>query len=350
MTEHDSTFDRRAVVRLIAEHAPHGAPVGLVEAHADAFLASRHVEAVGVALTGVQYSTVELLAIEQRLLRNAVLRRNEGVAVCDPSAEVCERSLSAEQRAMVVSLTTNGAGVSVVVGAAGTGKTHALGVARESWERAGHMVIGCALAARAADELQTTSRIPSSTLDSLLVALDRPDSRGLGRRTVVVVDEAAMIGTRKLARLLDHAQHARAKVVLVGDHHQLPAIEAGGAFAALAHRLGAIQLRANQRQIDPIERQALAELRGGEPDRAIDLLDAYGRIDHHASRATAHAQMVDGWLEATLAGEDAIMLAPLRADVAELNRLARAALIDRAASPQTRSPGRDAPSRSATAS
>ena len=39
-----------------------------------------------------------------------------------------------------------------------------------------------------------------------------------------------MVGTRKLARLIDHATTAGAKVVLVGDPCQLPEIDAGGAF------------------------------------------------------------------------------------------------------------------------
>ena len=87
----------------------------------------------------------------------------------------------------------------------------------------------------------------------------------------------------------DHAAHARAKVVLVGDHHQLPAIEAGGAFAALAERLGAIHLTNNQRQGDPIERAALSELRAGDPARAIDLLDYGNRISRHRDRDGAYA-------------------------------------------------------------
>ena len=69
---------------------------------------------------------------------------------------------------MVAALTSNGAGVSVVVGAAGTGKTHALRVAREMWERDGYPVIGCALAARTAAELQASAGIPSCSLDRLL--------------------------------------------------------------------------------------------------------------------------------------------------------------------------------------
>ncbi len=199
LTASDATFDRPAVLRVLAEHAPNGATVPVLERRAEEFLAGQLVEAVGVARTGVQYSTVELLAIEEQLLDNAIARRDDGVGVCDASTASVGRSLSAQQAAMVTKLTTDGAGISVVIGAAGTGKTYALGVAREAWEEAGHPVIGCALSARAAQELQAGSEIRSSTLHLLLAALDRPHSRGLSPGTVVVVDEAAMVGTVQLA-------------------------------------------------------------------------------------------------------------------------------------------------------
>jgi ATP-dependent exoDNAse (exonuclease V) alpha subunit len=80
---------------------------------------------------------------------------------------------------------------------------------------------------------------------------------------VLVIDEAGMVGTRQLAHLLTHAHHAGAKVVLVGDIHQLPEIEAGGLFRSLAQRLGAIQLQENRRQRQPWEQQALDLLRTG---------------------------------------------------------------------------------------
>ncbi|MDP9335167.1 MAG: relaxase domain-containing protein [Actinomycetota bacterium] len=327
LTEQDATFDRRAALRVLAEQAPAGARVSDLEAQADLFLASRYVEAVGVALTGVQYSTVELLAIETQLLDNAVARRDEGVGVCDASAVEGAQSLSDQQAAMVTKLTTDGAGISVVIGAAGTGKTYALGVAREAWEQDGHIVIGCALSARAAQELQTGSGIQSSTLHLLLAALERPQSPGLSSGTVVVVDEAAMVGTVQLARLCEHAARDRAKVVLVGDHHQLPAIEAGGAFAALGARLGAAHLTDNQRQTDAVEREALGELRSGDLGRALELLDSIGHVEYWEYRDTVNRRIVGDWLPAVLDGDDAIMLASTRADVGELNKMARYGLI-----------------------
>ena len=323
----DGTFDRRAVVRMVAHHCPLGATVAAVEARVEQFLASDQVQPVGVALTGVQYATVEHLELERRVLDEIEARRDGNYGICtQPDMIPAVGSLSAEQTAMVAALTSNGAGVSVVVGAAGTGKTHALRVARELWERDGYRVIGCALAARTAAELQASAGIPSCSLDRLLGALARKDIDGIGRRSVVVVDEAAMIGTRKLDRLLRHADRADAKIVLVGDHHQLPAIEAGGIFAALAREPDAIHLTENRRNRDPIERGALAELRDGDTARALGILAAHGRVHDHPTKADDRAEMVEQWLDKTLDGDSAFMLAATRDDVTDLNQHARAAL------------------------
>ncbi len=328
LTEHRSSFDRRHVLQELAGRAQQGARVVENEAEADRLLAGDEVVPLGVGGFGLCYSTPELLAIEARLLDQASDTHGAEIGVVvNPEATLDDyRELSSEQVAMVETITTDGAGVSLVIGAAGSGKTHALSAARDAWTRAGYTVIGCALAARAAQQLQADSAIPSVTLDRLLIDLDRSDTSSLTPSTVVVADEAAMIGTRKLARLLDHAHQVQAKVVLVGDPHQLPEIEAGGAFSALADRLGASTLVENRRQQDPIERRALGELRAGHVDVAIDLLAEHGHVIEAPDRNDAHRQMIDGWYAAIQRGETAVMLALRRTDVDALNQLARQAL------------------------
>ncbi len=330
LTEHRSTFDRRHVLQALAGRADTGATVAQLEAEADQLLAGTDVVPLGVGRFGLCYSTPDLLALEDRILDHAQPRDDEKRGVV-PDPEVTlfgHPELSAEQRTMVETLTTDGAPLAVVIGAAGSGKTHALAAAHVAWDDAGYTVIGCALAARAAQQLQDDSQIPSVTLDRLLLDLDRPDTPGLTARTVVVADEAAMIGTRKLARLLDHAHHAHAKVVLVGDPCQLPEIEAGGLFTGLAQQLGAVELVENRRQQDPIERQALAELRTGHVDDAIERLAEHGHILETPNRRAALEQMVADWWAATRRGDDAIMLALHRHDVTALNDTARALLVD----------------------
>src|SRR5205807_4698331 len=267
------------------------------------------------------------LATEAALLAGAVSRRREKTAVVPPEVLNAvyldyRRFVSREQWEMAGRLLTRGAGVEVVVGAAGTGKTRALASAAAAWVRAGYTVTGTALAARAAAELSDATGIASSTLAKLFRDLEVGAAR-LDARTVVMVDEAAMVGTRDLARLCELAGRAGAKVVLVGDDRQPPAIDAGGAFGALARGVGAIQLGDNRRQEAAWERRALAELRSGDPQVALDAYRDHGRLVEAGSAEAVREAMVDAWWEARSSGASVAMVATRRDEVERLNTLAR---------------------------
>jgi len=113
-------------------------------------------------------------------------------------------SISDEQASVVTEMCTSGRAVDVLVAAAGTGKTFSLDAAREAWQQSGYRVIGCALSASAAHELQAGSGIRSTTIAKLNLEVLRHQQR-LDSRTVLVVDEAGMVGTRTLAPLLREA-------------------------------------------------------------------------------------------------------------------------------------------------
>ena len=211
----------------------------------------------------------------------------------------------------------------MLVGRAGTGKTYTLGVAREAWEAQGIPVIGCALAARAALELETGSGIRSATIARLLGDLDASGD-GLPPGGVLVIDEAAMVGTRTLARLLDEADRSSTKVVLVGDHHQLPEIDAGGAFRGLTHRLPAIELVENHRQRDVWQRDALDALRDGDPTGAVTTYDDHGALVVGRTADETREQLVGDWWQAVAEhGTEAVMVAASLRDIDDLNCRAR---------------------------
>ncbi len=174
------------------------------------------------------------------------------------------------------------------------------------------------------------------TLDRLLRNLDHADRVAMDPTTVVVLDEASMVGTRKLTRLLEHAERAGAKVVLVGDHYQLPEIDAGGAFAGLAARLHAPQLVENAAKIQPWERGALAELRAGDANMAFAAYQAHQRVHHDEDSERLRDQLVEDWWTAQTRGHASVMLAGRNSDVDDLNQRAR----DRLANAGTIGPDR----------
>src|SRR5829696_3220678 len=258
LTGQVSSFTRTDVVDALAKRLP-VAPsaqqaLTQVEAAADRFLAERAVRVGRDRRLGIDcYSTPELLALERHLVDGATSRAEQGCALVRPEVVrlVLDRHPTAgeDQAAMVRDLTQGGNGLAVVVGRAGSGKTWALGLAREAFELDGYQVLGCAPTGIATVGLADEGFTDTATVDRLLLDV-QAGRTGLDGRTVLVVDEAAMIGTRKLAPLLGHAERAGAKVVLVGDDRQFASIQAGGGFRALRLQLGASELTVNRRQVE----------------------------------------------------------------------------------------------------
>lgn len=331
LTASNSTFERRDMVRAVAEALPQGAAGRDIEAIAERALVVPDVVTLPSVGRGgeLRHSTHELLALERSLLDTAAGLRDALRGVARAGALVGALGhfslLSVEQVAMVERLATSGAGVEVVVGKAGAGKTLALAAARAAWEGSGVSVLGAALSARAARGLAQGAGIGSDTLARVLARI-RTSSLRLGPADVVVLDEAGMVGTRDLATLVGAVDAGGAKLVLVGDPRQLPEIEAGGALAALVERVGAIELTENRRQRERWERLALDALRLGRAEVALATYERAGRLHSAPTMAEARLELIERWAVSFTGGHDAVMLAVGRAEVAALNEHARATL------------------------
>lgn len=332
ITRQASTFDRRDVLREIAAAHHEGATVTDIEALADQWMADREVVRLEDGakrrhLGGPRHSTRDMLDLERRLVDEAATRRSAGIAIASEAAvdEALAQgtNLENEQAELVRRVTRSGDGVEVIRAPAGTGKTKALDVARRAWERAGIPVFGCALAARAAVELESTGGIDSTTIARFMQDVER--GHGLRSGSVLVVDEAGMVGSRTIDQLARHAAETDSKLLLVGDDRQLPEIDAGGAFRGLAERLGAVELKTVRRQANDWDREALSHLRTGKVRAWADAYRDHGRINVQPTADDTRAALVDDWWEAARCGDrDAVMIAHRRADVRELNALARA--------------------------
>jgi conjugative relaxase-like TrwC/TraI family protein len=332
LTAQASTFARRDVLDAMAKRLPVAASaewtLAQLEELANEFLASERAVAVTVdrGLEERRYSTPELLALERGLVEQAQRRSSEAAGVVAGEhvrATLQARpGLDADQQAMVRQVTQDGAGISLVVGYAGSGKTYATGAAVQAFHRGGYQVICTAPTGAAARELERETKLPAPTLDSLLGQLDRRDER-LDRHTVVVVDEAAMVGTRKLAHLLGYAGRAGSKVVMIGDDRQLAAIDTGGAFRAFRLRLGATELRGNHRQQTALGQDVAALFRAGRQDEAIDRLVQHGKVVVCQTEAEANAAQVRDWWQRFRQGQQAGMIAFTRAETMRLNTAAR---------------------------
>lgn len=275
-----------------------------------------------------KYSTREMIATEARMIDNAQDmagdRGHAGVLDAHLRAAIDKReTLSHEQRRAVEHVTGEGR-LAVIVGDAGTGKSFAMATAKEAWEADGYRVRGAALAGKAADELQAGSGIESRTIASLEYGWKEGRDK-LTNRDVLVIDEAGMVGSGQLGRVLDHANKAGAKVVLLGDDKQLAAIEAGAGFRAITERTGAAEITEIRRQRDSWAREASAEFARGDVRTALDAYNERGQVRMVDSREDAKAALATDYLEDRSRGGTSIILAHSNKDVSGLNQAIRSA-------------------------
>ena len=291
---------------------------------------------VGVPRASEQaFSTAHVIATELAI-EQAVERGVENREAARVSPEVAAGAVSRQsavlgspltpgQQAAVMGIATSGRGVELVEGVAGSGKTTVMAAVRDAFESGGFTVVGTSTSGQAARTLGREAGLSESrTLASLRWRLEH-DRMRLTEGHVLVLDEAGMASDRDVAFLLDQARLAGSKVVMVGDDRQLGAVSVGGAMGALVERHGGIVrvIDQNVRQHNEAERVALAELRSGDVNRALDFYLTHDRVITERTRDETLNKLVDQWSRDTLAGKDATMFAWRRANVAELNRLAR---------------------------
>jgi conjugative relaxase-like TrwC/TraI family protein len=247
-----------------------------------------------------------------------------GQAVTSPENSI-GTALSDEQRQAAESICGSGRGAELIVGVAGAGKTTLLQVVAAAFEAAGCRVVGTATSGQAARTLGREADLGESrTLASLLWRLDH-DRLVLDERSVVILDEMGMTEDAHLVALTARIEAAGAKLVLVGDPHQLGSVGPGGALAALVrrHPEAVHQLSENRRQHDVGERHTLAELRAGDVGKAVAWYSRQGRLHTAADRDAALQQAVDAWAADVAAGHQTGLYAWRRTNVASLNERAR---------------------------
>ncbi|MGH7048443.1 MAG: Ti-type conjugative transfer relaxase TraA, partial [Stellaceae bacterium] len=329
LTHQHSTFTRQDLARFVDRHTDGREQFAAVLARVEA---APELVRVGQDERGRERLTTRtMVETEHRLERAGAEiagadRHRVSPAAGERALKAAERdglALGDEQRAAFRHITA-GPDLALVVGYAGTGKSALLGVARTAWEREGYTVRGLALSGIAAQGLEAGSGIASRTIASLEYAWER-DRERLGGRDVLVVDEAGMVGSRQMERVLSQAQEAGAKVVLIGDPEQLQAIEAGAAFRALFERHGAAEITEVRRQREDWQREATRDLATGRTGEALERYEAAGMVHEAGTRSEACTALISGWEAAREAHpeESQIILAYTRADVGELNRLAR---------------------------
>jgi hypothetical protein len=276
------------------------------------------------------YTSQRILDAERRLVLAA--GRRDGSAVDQVAVDLAllemaanGTSLDAGQAALVRQMCTSGARLQLAIAPAGAGKTTAMRALTLAWTEDGGQVLGLAPSAAAAAVLAEQTGISTDTLAKLTWSLHHGDlpewTTQIGPSTLIIIDEAGMADTLSLDTAVQFAINRGASVRLIGDDQQLAAIGAGGVLRDIKHTHGALQLTELHRFTNPAEAAASLDIREGKPTALNFYLDHH-RI-HVGDLAKTTEDAFTAWAADLAAGLDAIMLAPTRQLVAELNRRAR---------------------------
>ncbi|MBL6612416.1 MAG: Ti-type conjugative transfer relaxase TraA [Alphaproteobacteria bacterium] len=321
LTNRQSTFTEQDLARWVHKHC-------VDEQYAE-IVAGARAQAIALGKDDrgqLHFSTQDMIVLEGQMMETASVMEKRLNHYIDPrlaDRAFTKSDLSEEQRLAAVQIVSDG-DLSCLVGYAGAGKSTMLGEVRQLYEKDGYRVHGAALSGIAAENLEQGSGIAARTLASWSYAWS--DGRDLlGKKDILIIDEAGMIGSRQMAEVLDRAQRASAKVILVGDPEQLQAIEAGASFRAIQERTGAAELTQIRRQETGWQREATRELATGETKKALGRYRSEGHIESAIDQNAAHQLLIEKWRteeKADLIGSR-IMLAHTRADVEALNLLAR---------------------------
>ncbi len=328
LTRNQATFTRRDMAMFAHRHSDGREQFDRVLA---AMRSSDQLLALGREGKGEErFTTASMRNVEAALARDADVLAGSMHDVGRRHVERAVRReakhglvLGREQRAALDHV-AKPSGLSLVVGYAGTGKSAMLSVARQAWEQARYTVRGAALSGIAAENLEGGSGMSSRTIASLEHAWAR-DRERLTSHDVLVIDEAGMVGTRQLQRVLAEAAGVGAKVVMVGDVQQLQSIEAGAAFRLLAERHGAAEIGQVRRQAEGWMREATRMFATGKTGEAIGAYSSAGMIHAADTRGAARLALIDRWEVERRARPAAsrIILTHMNKEVAMLNQAAR---------------------------
>ena len=280
-----------------------------------------------------RYATLAQLATEQGLVVSA--RQLTAPALAGPEVELLRvelaaAGLAADQVDAVVGIVGSGRAGDVLIGPAGTGKSHTVAALSQVWtDRLGGRVLGLATTEIATQNLVADGVAAMNTARFLALYGEgqdgQPPRQRVGRGDLFVVDEAGMSATGELAPIADIVAAGGGKLVYTGDHGQLTSIGAGGLLALLAHDNGAYELAEVHRFTHDWEKEASLRLRAGD-STVIPEYEDRGRL-HGGTLEQMQAAAMRAWLADTIDGKDALLIVGTNEQAAELSRDIRAQLI-----------------------
>lgn len=331
ITEHASVFNRKDLMRAVKIVPDSEVRAKLVE---DALSSKSLINLYDEAGkdTGY-YTTTEIRSEEEKILRLSGYVANQKNVVTGGSGMMGHKSIqqlldnnksgfSEEQQKALSSLLCGESGIRILRGRAGTGKSHVLGKLGEIAKEVGVNVIGIAPTHKAKNELVSRGYDQHDTLKGMLFKLHN-GRFDLPKNSLLVVDEAGMIGNDDFKELLRVAASRKCNIILSGDERQLSSVQRGGMFEVCAEKYGSTSILNIQRQEDAWGRAVAMAFSNGEVSTGVSILQAQNKLVEHGDKDQSMQSLLADWSKSNEKISDRLIIAVKNSDVAALNHGAR---------------------------
>jgi conjugative relaxase-like TrwC/TraI family protein len=316
--------------RLKAEALRYGVGSVLPEAVADI---SQHKEVIAEKRDGQLMTTTKtVLRDEIAMLQFA----KDGQRKFRPYINAVDgetlAGLSAEQKKAALHVLKSRDTVTGVVGKAGTGKTRMMRSTIDALESgSGQKVFVFAPSSQASRGVLKKEGFANAETLEMLLKSEKLQERTKGQ--VLWVDEAGLVSSKDMRRLMDVARKNDNRVILSGDYTQHSSVAAGDAFRLLEQEAGVRLARLTEirRQTEPGYKkavEAIAQGSGRAAQKGFDALDKMGSVIE-ATGEERHKLLVADYLKAQEEGKSALIIAPTHAEGEKLTGELRQALKDR---------------------
>lgn len=244
------------------------------------------------------YTTKRVRDEEEKLMRfaEAIAQKSApSLSASSIAVGLENKSFTEEQLKAYQQCVQSGNNLCLIQGRAGVGKTYVLDAIRKAHESEGYRVLGLAPTHKVTQDL-TQSGFEAKTCHSFLFALkNNREQINTHTPTVVIVDEAGMLGTTLSVELLHKIRKSGAKLICVGDDRQLSAVDRGGVFQSLLNRYPSVELTQVKRQSIGWQKMMSEDLSQGKIRNSVDLLQSHGGIHWQDTKEEALIELLKAW-------------------------------------------------------
>ncbi len=324
LTRTKAIFSKSDVEDFLNKHVPSNEKEGLLEKVLDRSIPLYDKE---THKETKYFTTGDVRSEEEKLLRFVdEIEKKQASPLKARSIEKGQvgKTLTLEQKEAYDQCVSSNKNLSIIQGRAGVGKSYVLDSIRKAHEENGYRVLGLAPTHKVTLDLKESGFKEAKTCHSFLFAF-KNNRETLNSKTLVMIDEAGMLGTTLCVELFHAIKSKGAKLVLVGDDRQLSSVERGGVFSALAARYGSIELKDVRRQTVGWQKAVSEALAEGHTKNAVDILEAHKAISWVPTKEEALSTLLKDWAKESLLSplHSSLILAQRNVDVDALNQGAR---------------------------